>query len=130
MDDLKLVEVIETEVRQLSDEGQETWATIESAAELNEPGSPEFMATLPDLEQKRNGLSREDRHAIQRLIKLHKECKDANELEKACSDPWFASEWRQRAIVRTAQRKDQQEGRSIDRDMTTVDAIRKLIGSP
>lgn len=49
MDDLALVEIMETEAGKLSPEAKEVWEAAEGAAELNEQGSPEFMATLPDL---------------------------------------------------------------------------------
>ncbi len=126
MDDLMLVELMEAEAVTLSPAGHDTWALVESAAELNAPGSPEFGAALPDLALRLGGLPREDSHTIRRLIKLYPERKNANDLEESCEDGWFAREWRRRAVVEAARHKDQQEGRPVDLDMTAADALRKL----
>ena len=128
MDDLALVEIMEAEAGKLSPEAKEVWEAAEGAAELNEQGSPEFMATLPDLARRRDALSAGERAAVSRLIKLAKERKDANDLEETCSEGWFAREWRRRAVVDVARRKDRQEGCPVDLDMTVEDAVRTLVG--
>ena len=128
MDDLQLVALIEDEAAKLSPQGSEVWGLFESAAELNEPGAPELMAALPDLERRWQGLSRRDSYVIKRLIKLHKGRILANALEDDCSDGRFASEWRWRAVVEAACWKDKEAGYPVDLDMTGEDAARRLIG--
>ena len=83
LDDLMFVELMEAEAGRLSPAGRDTWALVESAAELNAPGSPEFGAALPDLALRLGGLPREDSHTIRRLIKLYPERKNANDLEES-----------------------------------------------
>lgn len=128
MDDLVLVGIMEAEAGKLSPAGSDTWAVVESAAELNPPGSPEFNAALPDLARQIRGLSRHDSGVIRRLIKLYPERKNANDLEEKCKEGWFAKEWRRRAVIEAARRKDQQEGRSVNLDMTVEEAVRTLVG--
>ena len=127
MHDLRLVGLIEGEAAKLSPHGSEVWALFESAAELNEPGAPELVAALPDLERRRRALSRRDSYTIKRLIKLHKGRVMANALEDGCSDGRFASEWRWRTVIEAAYWKDEEAGYPVDLDMTGEDALRRLV---
>jgi hypothetical protein len=126
---IELVELIESEAAKLSPRGRELWERLELHHELSAPeeATPE---TLPPPDLVRDELIRRmvdlswpDQDVLARLMELMAGLHSSDYAEGR-GQP--GEPRRNQAVILAASRKDRQEGRQIDPDMTPERAAARL----
>lgn len=122
MDRIRLIELMEGEVARLSSEGRELWEEweflMESAPELESRMVREYEIT-----ERIFDLPVPEQVAISRLAELLAGLRKSDEAEGRGES---VEEPRVRGVIQAAWLKDQEEGRTIDPDMTLDQAVTRL----
>ncbi len=122
MDKISLIELMEDEAARLSPEGRQLWEEweflVESAPELESRMAREYEITERIFE-----LPAPEQTVISRLAELLTGLRKSDEAEGS----WESGEGhRVRSLIHAAWLKDQEEGRTIDPDMTLDQAVARL----
>ena len=122
MDRIRLIELMEDEAARLSPEGRELWEEweflVESAPELESRMAREYEITEQIFE-----LPIPEQIVISRLAELLAGLRRSDEAEGRGES---GEEHRVRDVIQAAWLKDQEEGRTIDPDMTLDQAVARL----
>ena len=122
MDRIRLIELMEGEAARLSPEGRELWEEweflMESAPELESRMVREYEIT-----ERIFDLPVPEQVAISRLAELLAGLRKSDEAEGRGGS---GESHRARGVIQAAWLKDQEEGRTIDPDMTLDQAVTRL----
>jgi hypothetical protein len=122
LDKIRLIELMEDEAARLSPEGRQLWEEweflVESAPELESRMAREYEITERIFE-----LPAPEQTIISRLAELLTGLRKSDEAEGRGES---GEEHRVRGLIYAAWLKDQEEGRTIDPDMTQDQAVARL----
>jgi hypothetical protein len=122
LDRIRLIELMEGEAARLSPEGRELWEEweflVESAPELESRMVREYEIT-----ERIFDLPVPEQVVISRLAELLAGLREADEAERRGGS---GEEIRVRGVIQAAWLKDQEEGRTVDPNMTLDQAVTRL----
>jgi len=122
LDKIRLIELMEDEAARLSPEGRQLWEEweflVESAPELESRMAREY-----EIAERIFELPAPEQIVISRLAELLTGLRKSDEAEGRGES---GEEHRVRGLIHAAWLKDQEEGRTIDPDMTLDQAVARL----
>ena len=124
MDRVHFIELIEGETARLSVEGRDLWEELEFIREsIPDPADEDRMAREYDVMERIFELPMPEQFLISRLAELVAALRRSEEAERR-GEP--GEEDRVRGVINAAMLKDQEEGRTVDPNITLELAIVRL----